>query len=376
MPSGRDGAEGSIIRRGLRDGRFAERTSMSKQLSPYTGLPPDRFWKSGVSEQVPTEVKDIYRKKFAIKATDRVVTAGSCFAQHISRQLKLRGFNVQNVEPAPPGMTVADANQFGYGLYSARYGNIYHVRQLLQLALEAAGENRPADAVWEKDGRYYDALRPSVEPEGHASADEVRRHRQDHLARVRKLFGNVDVFVFTFGLTEAWVHQESGTVYPVAPGTIAGSYDPAVHAFRNFGFNDIHSDFVQFRALLRRIHPQVRFLVTVSPVPLTATATPHHVLAATTYSKSVLRAVAGQLADEFDDVDYFPSYELIATPFSRAMFYHPNLRSVTQAGVENAMRVFFSEHGSAGSAPVAGRPAEGSAEDVICEEVLLEAFQK
>ena len=34
-------------------------------------------------------------------------------------------------------------------------------------------------------------------------------------------------------------------------------------------------------------------------------------LTANSYSKSLLRTVAGQLAQEHRDVDYFPSYELI-----------------------------------------------------------------
>jgi len=49
----------------------------------------------------------------------------------------------------------------------------------------------------------------------------VRRHRERHLKRVREVFSQAQIFVFTFGLTEAWVERRSGTVYPTAPGTIA-----------------------------------------------------------------------------------------------------------------------------------------------------------
>jgi hypothetical protein len=352
---------------------------MKDNSSPYEGLPNERFWKSGVSAQVPTEVQGIYKRKFEITAEDRIATAGSCFAQHIARQLRLRGYNVIDAEPPPPGLTDADAQRFGYQLYSARFGNIYHTRQLLQMVLEANGEWTPADAVWSNGSRYFDALRPSVEPKGLASADMVRAHRVVHLQRVRAMLQNTDIFVFTLGLTEAWEHRDSGTVYPTAPGTIAGSYDPATHQFKNFGHAEIYGDFLKFRALLKAINPKARFILTVSPVPLTATATDQHILSATTYSKSVLRAVAGQLFDECADVDYFPSYELIATPFSRGMFYQPNLRNVTQAGVDNVMRVFFAEHKNLSQQ--ASRESQSSApvmskDDVICEEVLLEAFGK
>ena len=157
----------------------------------------------------------------------------------------------------------------------------------------------------------------------------------------------MNVFVFTFGLTEAWVSRETGRVYPTAPGTIAGEYDPERFEFRNFGFNDVHDDFVAFRELVLGRNPGVRFLVTVSPVPLTATATQDHVLVATTYSKSVLRAVAGALAAEFPDVDYVPSYEVIATPWSKGAYYESNLRTVRKVGVSAVMRIFFAEHGVA-----------------------------
>ena len=356
-------------------------------MSPYAKLPARAFWRTGVAEQNPLTVTDLYRKKFAINPTDKIATAGSCFAQHIATHLKRAGYPVLDVEPAPFGMTDETAKTFGYNLYSARYANIYVVRQLLQLVREARGGLAPAEAVWTKDGRYYDALRPSVEPNGLDTAEEVALHRAHHLKRVRNLFSQADLLVFTFGLTESWVHRETGTVYPTAPGAIAGEFDPAVYEFKNFTFGEIYQDFVALRALLKRNRPDLKFLITVSPVPLTATAGGEHVLTATTYSKSVLRAVAGQLYADFDDVDYFPSYEMVATPFSRGFFYENNLRSVHQGGVEAVMRVFFSQHAleqaapAPAAAPVMGKdPPRGGVEaqkakdDVVCEDALLEAF--
>jgi hypothetical protein len=225
--------------------------------------------------------------------------------------------------------------------------------------------------------------------------------------------------VFTFGLTEGWVHRESGTAYPTAPGTIAGSFDADVYAFKNFTSAEILEDFIKFRALVKEHNPNLRFILTVSPVPLTATASDDHVLVATTYSKSVLRAVAGELYSQFSDVDYFPSYEMIASPFSRAAFYEANLRSVSEEGVEAVMRVFFQEHGEgdqsveqpavgaagtiaratdeAGATAMTSREsrreiremrrqkqarrlrrqqANGGASNVVCEEILTDAFSR
>ncbi len=82
----------------------------------------------------------------------------------------------------------------------------------------------------------------------------------------------MDVFIFTMGLTEAWIDKRNGRVYPTAPGTIAGSFDPKIHAFHNFSYNEIYDDFLEFLELVRNWNPGFRVILTVSPVPLTATA--------------------------------------------------------------------------------------------------------
>ncbi len=287
-----------------------------------------------------------------------------------------------DAEPPARGLPVETAARYGYGLFSARYGNIYTARQLYQLACEAFGSFSPTNPVWRRSDRFFDAMRPSVEPNGLGTAERVRLHRQRHLQKVRDVFSTVEVFVFTFGLTEAWTERRSGTVYPTAPGTIAGDFDPEIYEFRNFSFSEVLADFSAFRELIKSRNPAAKFLLTVSPVPLAATASGEHVLVANTYSKSVLRGVAGELYKTYDDVDYFPSYEIVAAPSSRGVFFESDMRSVSDAGVKTVMSVFFRAHGAS---PAAERPAAGSSpakssgasredSDIACEDALLEAF--
>jgi hypothetical protein len=354
--------------------------------SPYQGLESRSYWRTGVAERDGLAHGDVYRKKFTIGAKDRIAVAGSCFAQPIGQRLRTSGFDVLDVEPPPPGLTGEAAQRFGYALYSARHGNIHTVRQLLQLSQECFGQRRVAEPVWEKQGRYYDALRPAVEPQGLPSPAAVQAHRRQHLARFNLLLYNTTVLIFTLGSTETWRHRADGTVYPTAPGTIAGSFDPDQHEYVNLTYNDVVDDFLALRGLLHKIRPSIRFLLTVSPVPLTATAGTEHVLPATTYSKSVLRAAAGYLAQTYEDVDYFPSYEIITAPFSRGIFYEDNLRSITASGLDLITRIFFCEHqpikpGTEASTVVRqnGLPTESLTEmpreeRVCCEDELLDAF--
>jgi hypothetical protein len=362
-------------------------------LNPYVNLKEAAFWSSGVVNTSPFSINSIYKKKWEIRPEEKIATAGSCFAQHISKYMKSSGFNVMDLEPPPhwnvlhskSGNVIGTidedvAKRFGYLLYSARFGNIYTVHQLLQLFKEALGLCQPQSAVWEKDGRFWDALRPAVEPQGLGSSEEVLFHRQAHLKKVLTMFNTMDVLIFTLGLTEAWIHKQSCTVYPTAPGTLAGTYDPETFIFKNFRFNEILDAFIEFMDLLRanrqnKILPKL--LLTVSPVPLTATASGKHVLQATIYSKSLLRAVAGELESRFENIDYFPSYEIVTNPASRGVFYETNLRSVRNEAVAIVMKHFLQQHNHSESSDcstsVEKLPASLDIEPK-CEEVLLDAF--
>lgn len=306
-----------------------------------------------------------------LRKTDKVATAGSCFAQHIGNNLAIRGAAFMDMEPAPPVFeSEAEARRWGFGVFSCRYGNLYTSRQLIQLFDEAYGRRSPADLVWEKGGRFFDALRPGIEPVGQEKAESVVDLRRAHLAAVRRMFDELDVFVFTMGLTEGWESTRDGTMFPVAPGTIAGTYNPDDYRFHNLRAAEIRADMEGFWERLRSVNPKARMLLTVSPVPLAATATSNHVLVATTYSKSVLRSVAGELAEDHPDIHYFPSYEIISSHPARGMFYEPDLRNVNMFGVNYVMDHFF-------SGPLAkefGNVRAATEEDIdlICEEGQLD----
>lgn len=345
-------------------------------MTPYSKQPRRAFWASGVARR---GITDIYRPRVALTDQTRVVCAGSCFAQHIGRQLKQRGLRFVDLEPPPPTFPAQDLHDYGFDLYSARYGNLYSVRQLVQLFERAEGRLVPTEDAWvEADGRVRDPFRPTVEPGGFASIEEMHRDRAWHLAQVARLLDQCDLFIFTFGLTEAWECRADGVVLPVCPGTAGGSFDPARYQFRNFGFAEVLEDATRFIRYARRVNPDLKFLFTVSPVPLTATATDNHVLVASMYSKSVLRAVCGALVEGFEGVDYFPSYEIVAGHPSKARHYLPDLRGVALDGVEEVMGVFFAAHGMAERAEPVQTSADAQDEtliqsDLICEEELLAA---
>ncbi|PPD40156.1 MAG: hypothetical protein CTY16_18165 [Methylobacter sp.] len=341
---------------------------------PYKEQPDKAFWKKAVSDQYPLDIHDWYTKRFSL-SNNTIATAGSCFAQHIGKQLRDKGFKFMDVEPAPAFLPKDSHHSYGYGMYSARYGNIYSSRQLLQLLQRAYGEFEPQDNYWLKDGGYVDPFRPTIEPEPYVSITELLAHREHHFKCVRKLFEEAEIFVFTLGLTETWVSKADGSAFPIAPGVAGGVYDPEKYQLLNLTCTDVIRDMVAFIRKVREINPKIRFLLTISPVPLMATATDKNVVVATMYSKSVLRAAAGFLADKFRFVDYFPSYEIISSPIMRGQFYNPDMRTVAQYGVEHVMKQFFKQHQPPKVIKAkSDRPTEQDNDDVVCDEELLAVF--
>jgi GSCFA family. len=236
--------------------------------------------------------------------------------------------------------------QYNYGVYSARYGNIYTVRQLLLLFKEALGEFAPIETFWPKGEGYVDPFRPTIEPHPHVRLEELKEFRMFHLQKVRELFETCEVFIFTLGLTEAWENIQDGAVYPIVPGTKSGGvFDKTKYCLHNFNYVEIMEDLQTFYGRLLEINPNCKMILTVSPVPLAATAGSEHVLCATMYSKSVLRAVAGDFCNKYDTVDYFPSYELINSPVSKGFYFMADGRSISSAGVREVMSHFFMAHG-------------------------------
>lgn len=157
---------------------------------------------------------------------------------------------------------------------------------------------------------------------------------------------------------------------------MAGTFEPDRHQFHNFSVSELTVDLISAIAAIRRIKPSMRFILTVSPVPLVATATPDHVLSATTYSKSALRVAAEEASRHCANVVYFPSYEMIVGPQAPHDYFEADRRNVSAQGVAAVMSAFLSNCEGAPRDETPSSPdiaAELSAQivEAECEELML-----
>lgn len=349
---------------------------------PYEAAPDHQIWRRepGISDHRLFD--PVVHPKFRISLDDAVVTAGSCFAQHVARHLVKQGFNFLVTETPSSVIDSDTALANHYGLFSARYGNIYTARQLRQLLDRAYGRFTPETSAWmTPTGFLVDPYRPQIQQGGYLSEKEIDLDRDLHFVAVRKAFEEMDVFVFTLGLTECWEDSRDGAVFPLAPGVVAGVYDTEIHRFRNFRVEEVVADIEYCIGIILSRNPDCRFIFTVSPVALSATAIDRHVFVSTVYSKAVLRIAAEQLTNGYDNRDYFPSYEIIVSPYSRGQYYSHDCRDVTEVGVKHVMGIFLKHYGDGGTraeGKSANRP-EPSVEtleiehaiNMLCDEAMI-----
>ena len=245
--------------------------------NPYSSKSSEHFWRSAIADRSLDEIAAVPAKRFAIADGMRIATAGSCFAQNVGKHLvgndSIHLIIEEQVGPDEP-------------LFSALYGNIYTIRQLLQLFDRAHGNFSPRDKAWvRKDGRYVDPFRPFIPTHAYATPENVEEARARHLQAVQRVFSGCDVFIFTLGLTETWISEQDGAVFPIAPGVVSEFCTSSQYQFCNLSYDDCLADLEAFFARFRKVNPDPRVILTVSPVPLSATYTNNHVAIATCHRR-------------------------------------------------------------------------------------------
>ena len=306
---------------------------MKPSQHPYSTLPDKAFWSRSVARNWDTGAL-VSSATPLLTPEDLIVSAGSCFAANIVPHLEAVGYQYLRTE-----IIEEDDDRFNYSRYSAAYGNIYTARQFRQLVERCLGRFKPKEDRWATADSIIDPFRPGL-PFAAEDESEFELAIQSHLRKTREAFERATVLIFTLGLTEAWISSLDGAAFPACPGVIAGTFDSSRHRLVNFRVGEIVQDMRAAVAQLREINPNLRILLTVSPVPLVATATGKHVYVANAYSKAALRAAAEEIAEAESSVTYFPALEIVLGMEVGANF-EADLRNVSAAGVARVLDALF-----------------------------------
>jgi hypothetical protein len=145
-----------------------------------------------------------------------------------------------------------------------------------------------------------------------------------------------DVYVITLGMIETWRDRSSGRYLCRRP-------DDAHLDACEFVLSDFATNLDNMRrvcSLLAAHRPGRPVILTVSPVSIARTYTERDIVVANTETKSLLRTVVGQIEREFDDVVYWPSYEVAL----REDVFAEDGRHVSPRGVRKIVRAFLAAY--------------------------------
>lgn len=287
--------------------------------------------------------------KFRIAPDDPIFAMGSCFARAIEEHLRPRGFRVesdrdedflefaddrrQDIRHTEEGPTV----EIECREITNKY-NTFSMLQQLQWVFERGVE--PASTFLPiGDGLVQDPHVCAM----HRFADvETTTRRRAVLTSLFQRLAHCRLLVVTLGLTEVWFDRETHLHLNATPDRAALKAMPDRFSFRVTSFQENRDCLERLHELATRVAPGIKLLVTVSPVALAATFRPVDVVIANMASKATLRAVADDWAASHDDVDYFPSFEMVM--HSNPAAVRKADRSHVTAATSSAIVDLFARH--------------------------------
>ena len=223
-----------------------------------------------------------------LSRTARVLTIGSCFADSIGMRLAAHKVETR-VNP---------------------FGTVFQPLALARLLRAAAGE----DVDWQRHLVQARGRWQSYDLHGSIGADspvELLQYIQELMRQTGEFLRNTDVLLLTLGTAWAYRLRETGEL-------VSNCHKQSADLFVRelLTPDEIINALAETHAYLRRINPELRFVLTVSPVRHLKDTLPLN-----SVSKSVLRVATHIVSDLLPGVTYFPAFELLTDDLRDYRFY-------------------------------------------------------
>lgn len=277
--------------------------------------------------------------KFKFSTGDKFYAIGSCFARGIENGLAARNVVVESAAPEFAKLQPANREPSGLGFLN-KY-NTYSILNELRWALNPNAVFPLDSIVQVSKTTWYD---PHTNPTLKLVGFEETLERRALMQTVTERIKDCRAVIITLGLAEVWRDVQADVFINRTPIPSLVKTEPDRYEFRlsSFAENWANLEMVH-RLLITYGHPDVRIIVTVSPVPLMNTFSTMDIVVANSWAKSLLRAVSHEWAAVHSNVDYFPSYEIVQNSDRREM-WEDDLRHVKGPGVQHIMDLFLSNY--------------------------------
>jgi tetratricopeptide (TPR) repeat protein len=289
-----------------------------------------RWPRRGENGRLAPIAKPAFRPSFSFEPGETIFTIGSCFARHVERELSHRGF-------ALPTRYLFESDE-DFGAVGLDVLNNYGTPSIHnELAWAFDDHFDPMQCFERVRDSWVDMhLHTSIKP----TSLDVLLNRRNAIGEAYRSITRCRAVIITLGLAEVWFDKLHGTYLNVAPRRSILRDSPDRYELHVLSPAECHEHLRKAMLLIER-HGMagIKVVLTVSPVPLSATYRDVDVMVANTYSKAVLRVVAEQTAAEFDFVDYFPSYESITLSERDHVWLEDNIHVAARAVEVNVGRM-------------------------------------
>lgn len=318
------------------NGKEALRLSMKNKLRSW--LPSTKLDVTAASRLAKDDFVPVHSEVITkVNPGSSVFTMGSCFARNIEHRLKRNGFHLPTEQFTLEGSYYkSESNVLSHRGALNKY-NPHSMLMEVKRALDLMPEPENNGFIPFGD-LFYDPQTSAIKENTVATLRDIR----GKIKAVTREIVNADLAVFTLGLTETWYDTHTGLSLNQTPNPILLRSFPDRFEFRNAGFQDCYQSIAELVEITKASAPNIRVILTVSPVPLGVTFSGWDVIRANTYSKGTLVSVANAVTEAYDFVDYFPSFEM-ATHTNRKVAYAEDFVHVRNETVAQIIDIFVAE---------------------------------
>ena len=223
----------------------------------------------------------------------RIITSGSCFANHLGNRLKANKFT-------------CEVNPFGIS-----YNPLALHTQLLISALRNATPKQ--ELFVQSEGTWRHLLYHSRWAE--ADRSSLQRQLENQLQRVKQLLTQTDLIILTYGTAWSYRHLASGE-------QVANCHKLPAREFEKMLLSpgQVVESFGALHRKMLELNPAMRFIVTVSPVRHLRDS-----LELNQVSKATLRLACHHICKQYSQTEYFPAYEIMIDDLRDYRFYEPDM---------------------------------------------------
>ncbi len=223
-----------------------------------------------------------------IDLQDSILALGSCFVQNIGKKFEAYKFQI-NINP---------------------FGTLFNPLTIFKLInLGALNKVIDSKGIVESNGVYhhYD-LHSDLSK---LKKNDVLEDANYRLKHIGSQLPKTSIIIYTFGTSFVYELKETGEI-------VANCHKvPSINFNRRLlTIDEIVQAFKVNYANVKGTNPDTRFVLTVSPVRHQKDSFEQN-----NVSKSILRLACEQLANNFDDVEYFPAFEIMMDELRDYRFY-------------------------------------------------------